>query len=336
MNYGVDAPYASLNYHIGKLAIGGSLRYDMGAVRGTLYGSDLGGGRVGVTAVDMNGDGVISYPETQVATLPLGQPGRVDYDYHYLSYSAGVNYRIADQLAVFARYSRGARAAADAILFTPAINYDTGKLVNPSSAYDAVTQAELGLKYRVSAVTFNITAFSAQTGEQNVQINTAPDGSLQVQNIVAGYEAKGVELEAAVRYGAFRVTGGATYSDAKISSDATDAALVGNTPRHQAKLIFELTPQVELPYATIGTNLIGTTSSFAEDTDQLKLPGYTLVNAFLEVRPTRQLHVLLNVDNLFNTLALSDVEQAAIPASGVVTGRAYLGRTVSATLRYTY
>jgi len=336
MNYGVDAPYASINYHIGKIAIGGSLRYDMGNVKGTLYGAELGGGRVGVTSADMNGDGRISLAETKVATLPLGAPGNVDYNYEYLSYSTGLNYRVAEQLAVFARYSRGGRASADKILFTPAVDYNTGKLVDNDSAYDTVKQAELGLKYRISGVTFNVTAFSAKTGEQNVQVNSKPDGSIQVENIIRGYKAKGVELEAAVRRGPFSVTAGATYTDAKITSDATHPEFIGNTPRHQADLIFSVTPQVELKYATLGVNVIGTTSSFAQDTNQLKLPGYTLVGAFVQVRPTERVQLMLNVNNLFDKLALSDVEQATIPASGVVLGRAYNGRTFSGTLRYTF
>ncbi len=336
MNYDVDAPYASINYHVGKIAVGASVRYDIGNVKGTLYGAELGGGRVGVTTVDMNGDGVITRAETQVATLPLGQPGRVDYNYDYLSYSAGVNYRVAEQLAVFGRYSRGGRASADKILFTPAVDYTTGKLVDSDSAYDTVKQIELGLKYRVSGVTFNVTAFSAKTGERNTQVNSNAAGDIQVENIVRGYKAKGVEVEAAVSRGPFSVTAGATYTDAKISKDAAHPEFIGNKPRHQADLIFSVTPQVELKYATVGANFIGTTSSYAQDTNQLKLPGYTLVNAFVQVRPTERVQLMLNVNNLFNKLALADVEQAAIPASGVVAGRAYLGRTASATLRYSF
>jgi len=336
MNYGVNAPYASINYHVGKIAVGGSLRYDLGKVRGTLYGSELGGGRVGTTSFDINHNGVISTAETKVAILPLGQPGKVDYSYHYLSYSAGVNYRIAEQLAVFGRYSRGGRASADKILFTPAVNYNTGKLVDKDSGYDTVKQAELGLKYRVQGITFNVTGFSARTGERNTQIVSGADGSASVLNIVRGYKAKGVELEAAVRKGPFSVTAGATYTDAKISSDAANAALIGNTPRHQADFIYAVTPQVELEYATVGVNVIGTTSSYAQDTNLLKLPAYTLVNAFVQVRPMENVQLMLNVNNLFNKLALSDSEQGSIPASGVVLGRAYPGRTASATLRYTF
>ncbi len=132
------------------------------------------------------------------------------------------------------------------------------------------------------------------------------------------------------------MTAGATYTDAQIISDVLHPEYKGNKPRHQADFIYSVTPQVELKNATVGFNVIGTTSSFAQDTNQLKLPGYKLVNAFVQVRPVENVQLMLNVNNVFNTLALSDSEQATIPASGVVLGRTYLGRTASATLRYTF
>jgi outer membrane receptor protein involved in Fe transport len=56
----------------------------------------------------------------------------------------------------------------------------------------------------------------------------------------------------------------------------------------------------------------------------------------VQVRPAERVQLMLNVNNLFNKLALIDSEQPAIPASGVVLGRAFLGRTASATLRYSF
>jgi outer membrane receptor protein involved in Fe transport len=45
---------------------------------------------------------------------------------------------------------------------------------------------------------------------------------------------------------------------------------------------------------------------------------------------------MLNVNNLFDTLALDDIVQGAIPANGVVLARSYNGRTISATMRYAF
>lgn len=336
VDFDVNAPYASVNYHIGKVAIGGSVRYDFGSIQGSLFGADLGGGRVGITSFDINGDGVISVPESQTAMLPLTQPAPVDYDYDYLSYSAGVNYRVAEPFAVFGRYSRGGRAAADRILFTPAVSTTDGSLLDPAGAYDAVRQTEVGVKYRKANLTLNLTGFLASTGERNMQVNSRPDGSVQVEQIVRKYRAHGVEFEGGFRHGPFSLTAGATYTDAEISEDENNPAIEGNVPRHQGKFIFQATPQFESELFTVGANVVGTTSSFAQDTNQLKLPGYTVVNAFVQFRPTEQLQLMVNANNLFNAMGLTEVTQAAIPASGIVSGRAITGRTISASLRFNF
>ncbi len=336
VKYDINAPYGSVNYHIGKISIGGSIRYDMGSARGNQYGSELGGGRVNQIAYDINNDGVISIAESQTSTVPLGSPGLVDYDYHYLSYSTGANFRVSEPLAVFARYSRGGRAAADRILSTPTINTTTGKLSDSGDGFDIVKQTELGLKFRQSGITVNVTGFSATTGERNLQLNSAPDGSVQLQRIVRTYSAKGVELEGAIRRGMFSLSAGATYTSAKIASDVSNPGFVGNRPRHQASFMFEATPQIDVKYGTFGINVIGTTGSYAQDTNQLKLPGYTLANLFLQVRPVERVQVMLNVNNLFDTVAIAETTQATIPADGIILGHAMTGRTISTSLRLSF
>ncbi|HEY1124012.1 MAG TPA: TonB-dependent receptor [Sphingobium sp.] len=332
--YDINAPYGSVNYHIGKIAIGGSIRYDTGKVRGTLTGAELGlNSATGLMSYDFNRDGVISPAESKTAYLP-GVSGLVDYDYHYVSYSTGINYRISQSLAVFARYSRGGRAAADRILFTPAIDYRTGALKDPKDGYDLVKQTEVGVKYRGKNLALNVTGFLADTGERNLQVNSKPDGSVQVEHIIRGYRAYGVEFEGSVSRGPFSLTAGATYTHAEIKSDATNAAVVGNTPRHQPNFIFEATPQFETKQFTVGANFVGTTSNYAQDTNQLKLPGYTVVNAFVQFRPTDNLEVMLNANNLFDTLGVAEVTQASIPASGLVLARSITARTISGSLRF--
>jgi len=336
LDYTTDAPYASFNFKTGKLAVGGSVRYDFGKVKGSVYGSELGGGRPATISYDINNDGVISLAEQRVAVLPLTQPGAVDYSYKYVSYSLSANYRFAEELSAFARYSRGGRAAADRIQFTPAMSYTTGAPVDPASKYDAVKQAEAGVKFRKDNLELYLTGFWAKTGERNMQINSNAAGQVQVQNIVRQYKAVGAEFEGAYSWGPFKLTAGATYTDAEISSDLVDKTVVGNTPRHQANFIFALTPQYDTELFSVGANIVGTTGSFAQDTNQLKMPGYTTVNAFLQVRPAEGFQLSLNANNLFNVLGLAEVTQASIPASGVVTARAINGRTLSATARFSF
>ncbi|USI74843.1 TonB-dependent receptor [Sphingomonas morindae] len=326
LDYTVTAPFGSLNYHFGRISIGGSLRLDTGTARGSVSGSDLGGGRIGLVTQDMNGDGVITPAEQKVAILPLGSPAPVNYDYSYLSYSAGIVYRLAEPLAVFGRYSRGGRANADRLLFGPAVRTTDGGLVNKAAAVDFVRQAELGVKFREAGLQLNLTGFWASTAEQNFEATSQTF-------INRTYRALGLEFDGGYRVGPFSLTAGATWTHAEISKDALHPEFVGHTPRRQAKLIFQATPQLEHGPFTLGANFIGTTSSYTADSNQLKMPGYVTTNAFVTYRPLTRLLLSLNANNLFDVLGLTEAEDATLPANGIVRARAINGRTISTSLR---
>lgn len=322
VSYDILAPYGSVNYRVGKLSIGGSVRYDRGRVRGSLIGADLGGGRVGLTSFDINGNGVISAPETRVAILPLDKPAPVNYNYGYWSYSSGINYRVAEPFSVFARYSHGARANADKILFTPAVSAITGGVADPADKDDGVTQLEGGFKFRKAGATLNVTAFRATAEDHNVLNGSA-------NQTIRSYRATGVEMEGSYRRGVFSITAGATYTTAKITKDQLDPTLTGKEPRHQPAWTLEATPQIELRRVTLGANIVTITSSYAQDSNLLKMPGFTTVAAFVVVKPIDRVRVMVNATNLFNTTGFFDINQSEVPANGIGWGRAINGRTVS-------
>lgn len=334
LTYRILAPYGSLNYQIGKLAIGGSLRWDKGRVSGSILSSSLRGN--GSAVVDMNGNGAISVAETKVAILPLGQAANVDYDYDNLSYSAGVNYRIAQPLSVFARYSRGGRANAERILGAGSLNPLTGKLADPSTAFSPVKQAEGGVKFREGGITAYVTGFWASTSERNYQIGADNSGQVVVIPINRTYSAKGIEFESEVREGPFALALGATWTDAKIDKDRTSPALEGNRPRHIPKFSFQARPQVELDAVTFGAVVNGTASSFAQDTNILEQPGYVIVSPFLQVRPVDRVQLSLNAFNVFNKLAVVQIASAVIPTGGLTNAQVMNGRTLTGSLRFSF
>jgi len=326
VDYAVNAPFGSLNYKIGRVALGASVRYDYGTARGSIFGADLGGNRVGTTVFDIDGDGRITDAERRVAVIPLTSPAPVDYGWHYLSYSAGINVRISEPFAVFTRYSRGARANADRLLFGPAVSTTDGSLVNRDAGVDYVRQAEAGMKYRRNGLTANLTGFWAGTEEQNFE-------ATRQTFIDRKYRAYGLEFDGGYGYGPFDLTVGATYTDAKITEDALNPQSVGRTPRRQAALIFQATPQVTVARFSIGANVVGTTSSYAQDVGDLRLPGFTQVNGFAQWRWTDRLLLSLNANNLFDVRGFTESEDGAIPANGIVRARSINGRTTSLTLR---
>ena len=325
VNYSIAAPFGALSYAVDGWTFAGSLRWDNGRVRGHVAGSELGLSGSAVSSVDVNGDGIISGPETRTTATPaISAPVRYGYD--YLSYSAGVNYRVAPEMALFARYSRGGRANADRILFGPALRRTDGGLSDRSAAVDFVRQTEAGLKYRERGVALFATLFHALASEQNFEATSQ-------RFLDRRYRAYGVELEGSYQNGGFSITGTGTWTHAKITKDLITPANEGNRPRRQAEFIYSLTPQYQHAWFTIGSNLIATTSSYAQDNNGLKLPGYTQVNAFVAVQPIANLTLSINANNLFDVKGFTEAEEGLIPASGIVRARSINGRTIAASAR---
>ncbi len=331
-NYDVDystyAPFASLSLELDRLTLDASVRYDFGDASGTITGADSGFGN-GLTSFDFDNDGSISPAEAQTSVLPLGNARPVNYDFDYFSFSLGANYLVTDDLGIFARYSQGGRHTADRSLFSPAVSAVDGSLPGGDAGVVAtVDQLEAGLKYQANGLSLFATGFFAKTAETNVDI--APVVLFDTE-----FEAYGIELEGAYRTGPFTLSAGATWTDAEIV-DALDATVIGNTPRRQADLVYQATAQYEVDMFTLGANIVGTTDSFTQDSNQLKLPAFAQVNAFVAVRPIDRVEIGLNAANLFNATGFTEAEEGSIPANGIVRARSIAGRTILATVRFDF
>ncbi len=326
IDYDTNAPFASFAYDGGKLNIDASVRYDAGKARGTV---SLDGP---VSPVDLNRNGVISVAESKTTVLALDTPKPINYSFNYFSYSLGANYRFSDDLAGFARYSRGARANADRIAIGPALNTTTGRLNSQDAAIDVVKQTEVGVKYRAGGLSVFATGFYAKAEEQNFDQNR-PVGQ---QFIDRRYRSYGLELETAYRTGGFNIAASGTYTDSKITADALNVGTIGNRPKRQAKFIYQVTPQYDIDRFTVGANVVGTSSSFTQDSNLLRLPGFTQVNAFVSVRPVERVQLSINANNIFNVNGFTEAEEESIPANGVVRARSINGRTISASARFEF
>lgn len=320
--YEIDAPYLSLSLSLGRLDVDASLRRDRGDASGNYAGS------VQVANVDVDGDGLISGPELSVSQVNNAAASPVNYDWGYTSYSVGANYLFNDDLAGFARISRGGRANADRLLF--GVVQPDGS-VRAQDAVDLVDQIEAGLKWRRGGFSLFATAFFAETEEQNFELTSQ-------RFFDRVYEARGVELEASLRINEFFFNGGLTWTDAEIAKDDISPANEGNTPRRQADLVYQLTAGYQAANWTVGANLLGTTDAYAQDNNQLKMPGYTQVNLFADYRFAENWVVGLNVNNLFDTFGITEAEEGAIVANttNIIRARSIPGRTASLSIRYEF
>jgi outer membrane receptor protein involved in Fe transport len=321
--YNVSAPYLNASLEANdQLSFEGGIRFDMGKVTGSFAGSSQ-------SAIDINNDGIISAPETSVSSINTANTTAVNYDYNYVSYSVGANYALNNSQSFFARYSKGASAKADRVLFErPAASYLNGDLIN---SLDYLAQAELGYKHKYSRGYVYGTFFYAKTDEQSGFEATNP--SMLTQN---NYKSLGLEVESAYNVSNnIDLRGGFTYTKAEITSGSN----AGNAPRRQPKLMYSVIPSYKFSKAnSAGLSFMGQTQAYAQDSNQLVMNGFVLINGFVELGITNGLSLNIAGNNLLDTLAITEVEEGSITENTVnyVRARPFPGRSISMALTYKF
>ena len=323
VQYSVDAPWLNLNWKLGKLNVDGSVRYDIQSARGT-YREAAGNG----SPIDVNQDGAISVPEQLVKTVTSGAPQPVNYTKRYVSYSVGANYEFTPEVAVFGRASRGARFNADRVL--PG---DASGNVSTLAALNFANQQEIGAKFRVDHFSGAVTVFHTTTAERGSDI-TAAGLTLFARN----YRATGAELEGAATFGGFNLYGGVTYTDAKITADSfVGANDIGNRPQRQAQWVYQVRPTFTTGPVVVGATAVGTSDSYTDSSNTVRLPGYTVVGLFGDYAVTQHIHANAHVDNLFNVVGITEVNQGpGANGASVGSARSILPRQVTLGARFDF
>jgi outer membrane receptor protein involved in Fe transport len=294
MQYKLTSPYVNVGYEAGPLNVDASLRRDMQKASGS------GNIAVGGTRYDP--------ARTQF----------VDYDINHTSYSVGGNYRLTNKLALFARTSEGVAFNADRILFGTPLDGSAPININ------TVKQLEGGVKWREGGFSTFAPLFHAQPREPHVAASTQ-------KSTANSYDAKGLELEAAYNAGPLRLTGGLTYTHAKITATAPGGeAVIGNTPRRQAKVVYQFMPSYTMGDANFGVSVVGTGKSWADDQHTINMPAYAVVHGFFNSQINERISLSLNATNLFNKIGYTEVEGDGHAA------RSITGRSVKATLKYAF
>ena len=89
----------------------------------------------------------------------------------------------------------------------------------------------------------------------------------------------------------------------------------------------------------LGLSILGTSKSFATDGNDLIMPGYAYVNFLGSVGLTDGLSLSLNINNLLDTVGITEVEGVQGPAAGnarYVTARSITGRSSALALKYKF
>lgn len=294
------APYAGLTWDQGPLSIDASIRHDQ-----------------------QKGSGTQKFGSATTGTWDPTRLNLIGWKASATSYSAGANYELQRNLALFARASHGASwKSPDRVVWDTDV--DSGKAPYPVNKVD---QLEAGVKFRGQGYSAFVTAFLAKTQEgAGYELTTQT-----VKN--NAYESKGIEAEFATTIGPVRLIGGATLTDAEITSGANQ----GKTPRRQAKLVYQLSPSYVMGPVEVGASIIGTTKSYAQDDNVVVLPGFATVNAYLNYELRENLTLQLGVNNLFNTLGYTEAEgQNNLGNNPLYIARAINGRSAKLSVRYNF
>jgi iron complex outermembrane receptor protein len=183
---------------------------------------------------------------------------------------AGLGYLFDNGLTPYVSYSES---------FTTNIGQgSTGETFAPSEG----KQYEAGLKYEPDFFSGTITGAVFEITKTNVLTPDPDDPNFQVQT--GEVRHRGFELESVVNlFHGVSLTGSYTYLDAEITSSNTEGE-TGNrpalVPEHQAALWAKYTFESGvLEGLNIGSGVRYVGSSFGDNANQIKVAGYTLVDA---------------------------------------------------------
>ncbi|MEP3390728.1 MAG: TonB-dependent receptor [Reichenbachiella sp.] len=321
-NYDVSAPYLSVGVEATEaLSLDASIRYDKVKVSGLVTPSQQ------IANLDVNGNGVIDAPEKSVSRVDNANAKVVNYDYDYTSYSIGGNYKLSDNSAAFARVSQGYVGNGERATW-----HQGGPYLENGAPKNSLLQMEAGYKQRFDRGGIFLTAFYAKTEEEaGVEATT--------QRVLSNdYKSLGLELEGNYSTGGFDLRGMATFVKAEIVDNDGDTN-IGNTPRRQPKLIYNLIPSYTVSGGhSIGMSLIGQTKAYAQDNNMLVMPGYAILNAYVTAQLSKGLTFSVNANNLTNAMGITESEEGSITEgqTNYVRARSISGRSIVASLVFSF
>ncbi len=265
----------------------------------------------------LDGNANTAYDGGILATT--GEQDLFDYNYNYLSYSIGINYKIQDETAIFTRFSKGNKA--------PELNYYFNNFsnipINQKGEVQKINQAEIGIKASLKNFSFTSTIFWSQLkniGISNFEFDS-DDGSIFYTPIQSNTsETIGLEWEsmyAPITNFTFYFNG--TIQNPKAtkwtiydavgtvdSSDDTIQDFSGNQLSFNPRLMFNLSGEYRknkistyLKWQFMGKREGNIANAF-------QLPAYSIFNLGIGYDINKHWSVNLLTTNLFNSEGLAN------------------------------
>ncbi|WP_372752319.1 TonB-dependent receptor [Mariniflexile sp.] len=250
---------------------------------------------------------------------PSGEQDAFNYNYNYISYSTGINYKITDDAALFGRFSKGHKA--------PELNYYFNNFsnvpINKKGEVQDINQMELGLKSNLKDISFTTTLFWSELRNIGVsdfafdedtnsifytpiQFNTSRTIGLEWESAYAPLDHFLFRFNGIIQ--SPKATKWSIYDDAG-SVDSNDDSITdysGNTLAFNPKLMFNLIAEYNK----------NKTSSFVKwrymgkregnVANAFQLAAYSVFDAGLGYKINKHLSANILVTNLFNSDGLAN------------------------------
>ncbi len=250
---------------------------------------------------------------------PTGQQDEFDFNYAYLSYSAGLNYKFQDDAALFVRFSKGNKA--------PELDYYYNNFsnvpINQKGEVQKISQAEVGLKWNLPGFSFTATAFWSalrNIGTGNFEFDGDTNSVFYTPIQFNASRTLGLEWESAYAISStFKLAFNGvlqnpeatdwTIYDAAGTVPADDDSITnysGNRLPFNPKLMFNLGMEYQrdafdafLRWQFMGEREGNIANAF-------QLPAYSIFNAGLGYQINKNISASLLVTNLFNSEGLAN------------------------------
>lgn len=250
---------------------------------------------------------------------PTGERDNFNYNYNYLSFSGGINYKIDDEAALFARFSRGHKA--------PELNYYFNNFsnvpINQKGEIQKINQAELGLKYNLTNFSFTSTLFWSQLKDVGIanfefdsddnsifytpiQFNTSRTIGLEWESVYAPIQNLIFRFNGIIQNP--KATDWKIY-DAAGSVDTSDDSILdysGNILPFNPKLMFNLSNEYQKDKISAFLKWQFMGKRYGNVSNGFKLPAYSVFNAGVGYQISKNLSADIVVTNLFNSEGLAN------------------------------
>ena len=251
------------------------------------------------------------------STLYATQKDPFDFDYNYLSWSLGLNYLLADDIAIFGRVSNGHKA--------PEMNYYfnnfNGLPIDKAGTEQDILQGEFGLKVISPKFSLFTTAFYSQLDniafsefvldQQDgsifftpIQLNKTTTIGLEVEGLLTLVDNLDINIKAtiqnpeATRFNIYNANETVDQSDDYI----TDFS--GKKLPHNPKLMFEISPSYRLGKVDIFASWRYMGEREGNVSNAFQLPAFSTVKAGLGYQLNKSINITLIVNNLLNSKGL--------------------------------